>query len=389
MDTTNNKVTFSNKITLKKTDGTVIDSSNLTAKTGVTTGLDGLRIDDSAIKNKTYYFVVEEVQAPDEHTKIDYKVVVPVKFALSGNKYIATKQTAYAITSDGTKKTLSSMGTSTNECVSTEQTDVTINVKVPNKEIVKNGQYNIDLLKKNEDLSKPISGVEFNISCDTVAQANRDISTDTNGKISITNGTVEIIAQDANITKNNQTKVNNDDVYVINEVSAPTYLKLKNNISLTVKKGIADNQYKVTKIIAREISTSNSVSLAVGQQKEVTLNDVKLADNSTSVDIKISIDDKQNISITVPNKSITGRYNLKIKKYDQTTKKALEGVAFKINDANQPKTTNADGIIDVTGNVDINNQNVNNDDTYKIEELENASVQNHVILAKPITVIVK
>ena len=389
MNTTNNKVTFSNKITLKKTDGTVIDSSNLTAKTGVTTGLDGIRIDDSAIKNKTYYFVVEEVQAPDEHTKIDYKVVVPVKFALSGNKYIATKQTAYAITSDGTKKTLSSMGTSTNECVSTEQTDVTINVKVPNKEIVKNGQYNIDLLKKNEDLSKPISGVGFNISCDTVAQANRDISTDTNGKISITNGTVEIIAQDANITKNNQTKVNNDDVYVINEVSAPTYLKLKNNISLTVKKGIADNQYKVTKIIAREISTSNSVSLAVGQQKEVTLKNVKLADNSTSVDIKISIDDKQNISITVPNKSITGRYNLKIKKYDQTTKKALEGVAFKINDANQPKTTHADGIIDVTGNVDIDNQNVNNDDTYKIEELENASVQNHVILAKPITVIVK
>ena len=55
---------------------------------------------------KTYYFVITETNAPDDYTKIDYRVVVPVTFSEGELGYVATKGEAFAVTSDNKKKQL-------------------------------------------------------------------------------------------------------------------------------------------------------------------------------------------------------------------------------------------------------------------------------------------
>ena len=128
------KVTFYNGIQLKNYNtNEVINTNKISAKTGVTTDLNSIKIQKEDI-GKTYYFVITETNAPDDFTKIDYKIVVPVTFSENENGYVATKGDAFAITSTNEKKKLNEMSTDVNEVVSTEQTGVTINVNVPNKQ---------------------------------------------------------------------------------------------------------------------------------------------------------------------------------------------------------------------------------------------------------------
>lgn len=129
----NGKVTFNEQdsVVLKNSEG-IIKTTDLTAITGVTTGMDEIVIQDDDL-GKTYYFVVTETISPDKHTKIDYDVVIPITYSVNQSGYVATKGEAFAVMHDGTKKNLSEMSNNSNECVSTDQVDVTINVKVPNK----------------------------------------------------------------------------------------------------------------------------------------------------------------------------------------------------------------------------------------------------------------
>lgn len=128
------KVIFYNGIQLKNYNtNEVINTNKISAKTGVTTDLNSIKIQKEDI-GKTYYFVITETNAPDDFTKIDYKIVVPVTFSENENGYVATKGDAFAITSTNEKKKLNEMSTDVNEVVSTEQTGVTINVNVPNKQ---------------------------------------------------------------------------------------------------------------------------------------------------------------------------------------------------------------------------------------------------------------
>ena len=63
------------------------------------------------------------------------------------------------------------------------------------------------------------------------------IKTDSNGIINVTNGDVTIVANNVTVNKNDETNLNTNDEFYIEEKNAETYLKLRNRIKLTVKKG--------------------------------------------------------------------------------------------------------------------------------------------------------
>lgn len=147
----NGKVTFTNPVSLKHTDGTVVKLKDIKATTGITTDLNNIKIETTDI-GKTYYFVITETQAPDVYSKIDYKVVVPVKYIEQDGMYYISKGESFAVTEDNTKKSLEGMSSNTNEVVNVgpdEEIGNTINVKVPNK--MKNGTYTFRFSKVNPD----------------------------------------------------------------------------------------------------------------------------------------------------------------------------------------------------------------------------------------------
>ena len=132
--------TFSeeNLVNIVDINGKEINTKNIHAKTNGIVSLGNILIGEGEKAAGTYYFVIEETQAPDEYTEIDYRVVVPIKFELKENEYVAKHDTenSYALVKNDkgeVKKSLKEMASNNNECTSTEQVDVTINVNVPNK----------------------------------------------------------------------------------------------------------------------------------------------------------------------------------------------------------------------------------------------------------------
>ena len=132
--------TFSeeNLVNIVDINGKTINTTNIHAKTNGIVNLGNILIGQGERTAGTYYFVIEETQAPDEYTEIDYRVVVPIIFELKENEYVAKHDTAnsYALVKNGNKevkKALKEMATNNNQCTSTEQVDLTINVNVPNK----------------------------------------------------------------------------------------------------------------------------------------------------------------------------------------------------------------------------------------------------------------
>ena len=138
-ETSDGIVTFSDKdiVTLKDKEGNTINTKISVSTNGVAS-IWNIPISEEDI-GKTFYYVVEELEAPDEYTEIDYKIVVPITFSKKDNKFIAKHENskAFALVKDADgneiKKELKELSTNENECASTEQTDVAINVNVPNK----------------------------------------------------------------------------------------------------------------------------------------------------------------------------------------------------------------------------------------------------------------
>ena len=152
----NGTVQFSNEIAR-------LSKNNVQAVTGQTVDFDGTTIEHEDI-GKTYYFVVEETEAPDEFTKIDYKIVVPVTFEETANGYEAIKEkneSSFAVDRNNYKKQLSVVENEMNGTKVTEQTGVTINVKVPNKP--KEGKFNFLLTKYAYNSSFGLENAEFSV----------------------------------------------------------------------------------------------------------------------------------------------------------------------------------------------------------------------------------
>ena len=255
-----------------------------------------------------------------------------------------------------------------------------------------NGRYSIELKKVKNSDKKPISNISFDISSETIGKANRtDVKTDSNGILNITNGDVTIVANNVTANKNNESNLNTNDEFYIEEKNAETYLKLRNRIKLTVKKEEKSNKYQVSKIFVAEENTKKTVTLDVSKNKTVTLNGVALKDSNKTVSITVSIDDNNNISVTIPNEDLNGEYKIELVKKSEDTGKIIGNVPFLIN--NVEKNTDAQtGKITVTdgndGIVAINRSNVDNKDVYTIQEQKNENTKKYTILSDPITLTV-
>ena len=255
-----------------------------------------------------------------------------------------------------------------------------------------NGRYSIELKKVKNSGKKPISNISFDISSKTIGKANRkDVKTDSNGILNITNGDVTIVANNVTANKNNESNLNTNDEFYIEEKNAETYLKLRNRIKLTVKKEEKSNKYQVSKIFVAEEKTKKTVTLDVSKNKTVTLNGVALKDSNKTVSITVSIDDNNNISVTIPNEDLNGEYKIELVKKSEDTGKIIGNVPFLIN--NVEKNTDAQtGKITVTdgnnGIVAINRSNVDNKDVYTIQEQKNENTKKYTILSDPITLTV-
>ncbi|HJJ10731.1 MAG TPA: SpaH/EbpB family LPXTG-anchored major pilin [Clostridiaceae bacterium] len=255
-----------------------------------------------------------------------------------------------------------------------------------------NGRYSIELKKVKNSGKKPISNISFDISSKTIGKANRkDVKTDSNGILNITNGDVTIVANNVTANKNNESNLNTNDEFYIEEKNAETYLKLRNRIKLTVKKEKKSNKYQVSKIFVAEEKTKKTVTLDVSKNKTVTLNGVALKGSDKTVSITVSIDDNNNISVTIPNEDLNGEYKIELVKKSEDTGKIIGNVPFLIN--NVEKNTDAQtGKITVTdgnnGIVAINRSNVDNKDVYTIQEQKNENTKKYTILSDPITLTV-
>ena len=255
-----------------------------------------------------------------------------------------------------------------------------------------NGRYSIELKKVKNSDKKPISNISFDISSETIGKANRtDVKTDSNGILNITNGDVTIVANNVTANKNNESNLNTNDEFYIEEKNAETYLKLRNRIKLTVKKEEKSNKYQVSKIFVAEENTKKTVTLDVSKNKTVTLNGVALKDSNKTVSITVSIDGNNNISVTIPNEDLNGEYKIELVKKSEDTGKIIGNVPFLIN--NVEKNTDAQtGKITVTdgnnGIVAINRSNVDNKDVYTIQEQKNENTKKYTILSDPITLTV-
>ena len=184
--------------------------------------------------------------------------------------------------------------------------------------------------------------------------------------------------------KNKQFISNFHDEFYIEEKNAETYLKLRNRIKLTVKKEEKSNKYQVSKIFVAEENTKKTVTLDVSRNKTVTLNGVALKDSNKTVSITVSIDDNNNISVTIPNEDLNGEYKIELVKKSEDTGKIIGNVPFLIN--NVEKNTDAQtGKITVTdgndGIVAINRSNVDNKDVYTIQEQKNENTKKYTILS--------
>ena len=255
-----------------------------------------------------------------------------------------------------------------------------------------NGRYSIELKKVKNSGKKPIPNISFDISSKTIGKANRkDVTTDSNGILNITNGDVTIVANNVTANKNNESNLNTNDEFYIEEKNAETYLKLKNRIKLTVKKEEKSNKYQVSKIFVAEEKTKKTVTLDVSKNKTVTLNGVALKGSNKTVSITVSIDDNNNISVTIPNEDLNGEYKIELVKKSADTGDIIGNVPFLINNVKK-NTDEKTGKITVTngnnGVVTIDRSNVDNKDVYTIQEQKNENTKKYTILSDPITLTV-
>ena len=363
--------------------------NELTATTGTLVGIDDILISKENI-DKTYYFVIEETKAPDEFTKIDYKVVIPVTFSEIENEYKATKGEAYAVVQCGIpainseiyyKKSLKEVATSTTDIVSTEQTDTTINVKVPNKR-----SYTLKLKKIDATTSAGLSNITFNligakINNEALKNANnQEVTAEpiTTGSDGIAN-----ICEQTSVPNPVYTSTKDADEYYFTEVTTPEgHEKLPDDVAIKLQLNKSNTDGKITSLGLSIVNSENKQDVKqkgnTGTVSSITYN----LDSGTTVTISANLDDSNGITLTVadPIENISGNYNLYIVKKDNKNTR-LSGVNFEliygnVNDAQITQNgsnlseQNPKSIITGEGRVSVytNGEDENNNPVINIEK---------------------
>ena len=188
-------------------------------------------------------------------------------------------------------------------------------------------------------------------------------------------------------------KLNTTYTYKITEISSMSNYENLLNGKYIILKTYMDSSRKLHKGIYGNSNADNlynKYGFAIFETGNdyVPIEDGELY-NRIPVDINNSYPPK--INITIPNdKIITGKYKINLKKVDEETGETLGGIPFKINKSPRIQyTSNTDGTLEITnGYVQINKNNVNEVNTYEVQEIEeNNGLNNkgYIILSKPIT----
>ena len=389
----------------------IINTKNLVATTGVVEKLDGIIITNEDI-NKTYYFVVTETEAPDEFTKIDYEVVVPISYTEVNGQYKATKGEPFAVRRNDRgevvdRMSLAEAGSATTGVVSTEQVDATINVNVP--DVHKAGTYDFRIVKV--DVSGNViedEEAEFNISVyDNEDCIGREVTlsklvqnsqgqmveeemqpSELKGLKTVT-GIVEEVAK--NIVIHSEDVTSNKTYYFrIHETKAPDeYTEIDYDVVVPISFTESGSDYVAVKGEAYAITTEGDIK---------TLAEV--GSETTGVVSTAQVDAA--IIVNVPNKHITGKYAVNLLKVNSSDNSPIANAIFNI--ASNPVKgigrdgvrTRSDGMLDISnGEVTIVGNNVQAGsketnvgvvDTYTITE---ASIQSYMKLKWPISISVE
>ena len=310
----------------------------LTAPEGVSTELRDIQINKEDI-GKTYYFVIEETDAPYQFTKLNYKIVVPITFSENEYEYKASKGEAYAIvatditgnTTTYTKKSLSEVATSQKDTVTVNQNQdsTTINVKVPNK-----SEYTLKLKKVSAGTNTALSNVQFNL---IGAKINGTALKNSNNQ-EITTSNSETVTTDseglANVCENTSvpnpvsiTSVEGDEYYFTEKTIPDGYRKLPDDkaIKLDVIKDAITG--KVSNLAISIVNINDKKTVKHGENTIIyQINDygdtVKISAVKTSDNI---------ITLTVadPEDTRNGNYNLYLVKKDNKNER-LKGVNFEL-----------------------------------------------------------
>ena len=310
----------------------------LTAPEGVSTELRDIQINKEDI-GKTYYFVIEETDAPYQFTKLNYKIVVPITFSENEYEYKASKGEAYAIvatditgnTTTYTKKSLSEVATSQKDTVTVNQNQdsTTINVKVPNK-----SEYTLKLKKVSAGTNTALSNVQFNL---IGAKINGTALKNSNNQ-EITTSNSETVTTDseglANVCENTSvpnpvsiTSVEGDEYYFTEKTIPDGYRKLLDDkaIKLDVIKDAITG--KVSNLAISIVNINDKKTVKHGENTIIyQINDygdtVKISAVKTSDNI---------ITLTVadPEDTRNGNYNLYLVKKDNKNER-LKGVNFEL-----------------------------------------------------------
>ena len=257
---------------------------------------------------------IEEIEAPKGYNKIIGTLTLQVTKGIDSGKYVITNAGITEGQVDGVSAVVDSSKT-------------VITVTIPN--VKKSGGYVLKLLKvDSNNPEQKLQGAVFNITLP--GSEAKEYTTNENGEITLP--AIEIAELGT-------------DTITISEVKLPNgYYYISKDITLQVTKTDDGTKY-----------VASDVKITDGEAQGVT----------------VSIDKDTNIiSLTIPNKKITGEYQLQLVKVDSTdSNKVLQGAKFKVTLADGTSNeyiTNEQGIISIPS-ISISQEGI---DTITIEELE-------------------
>ena len=233
---------------------------------------------------------INEITPPTGYNAMSGTIIVEVTKSLSAGSYVAS----------GVNFREDSQGNGTKVSLSGGVVTVTIPNKKPE------GSYNLQIVKKDKDTDANIQGAAFSVKINN--QTAKNYTTNSSGIITI---------NDIVITETGTDKI------VIEETQAPTgYNSMIETLVVEVTKTLSGGQFVASGVRFTEGSNGEAhVSLSNGL-----------------------------ITVTVPNKKMTGSYNLQLIKNDKASKENLSGAKFEvtINDGETKEyTTNSSGIITI------------------------------------------
>ena len=251
-----------------------------------------IRIDNIKIEQPgTDQIIITETEAPEGYNKLINSLNINVETIEQDGNYIANNIEVENEEENGTLVTLN---------------DGNITATIPNERI--KGTYNLHLVKvDSEDDSINLKGAKFTVQINNGKE--QEYTTDEDGNITIDNIAITEEGTDA---------------ITIKEIQAPEGYNIQEIPVINVTKTVEDGKY-----IASNIEFANGA-------------------DSNGVIVEL---DEGTITATIPDKKITGTYNLQLIKVDsKDNSKTLEGAKFEVqinSDAKEEYTTDENGNITI------------------------------------------